>query len=185
MTSNQPGPSARERLREEVREFVFIFLYLWVCFGAVMIFKAAVLRDVGIDTVPLGVAALKAAILGKFLLLGQHTRLDRRDTTAPLWHVIVRKVAVFFVLLVLLTLLEYLFEAWHRGYGIPHSVAEFTGVGLAEVLARAVLLLLVLIPYIAFREIDAALGHGALWRLLRHHREDPSNAEQGRNSREK
>lgn len=171
MTSNQPGPSARERLREEVREFVFIFLYLWVCFGAVMIFKAAVLRDVGIDTVPLGVAALKAAILGKFLLLGQHTRLDRRDTTAPLWHVIVRKVAVFFVLLVALTLVEYLIEAWHHGHGIPHSVAEFTGVGLAEVLARAVLLLLVLIPYIAFREIDVAIGQGRIWRLVTRGRE--------------
>ena len=171
MTSPQSGLSARERLREEVREFVFIFLYLWVCFGTVMIYKAAVLRDVGIDALPLGVAALKAAILGKFLLLGQHTRLDRRDQTAPLWHAIVRKVAVFFVLLVVLTVVEYLIEAWHRGHGIPHTVAEFTGVGLAEVLARAVLLLLVLIPYIAFREIDAAIGHGRIWRLITRGRE--------------
>jgi hypothetical protein len=164
--SDQSRPAVRERLHEEVREFFFIFVYLWVCFGAVMIFKAAVLRDVGIDVAPLGVAALKAAILGKFLLLGQHTRLDRHDATAPVWHAIARKVAAFFVLLVVLTLLEYLFEAWHRGHGIPRTIAGFTGVGLAEVLARAVLLLLVLIPYIAFREIDAALGHGRIRKLL-------------------
>jgi hypothetical protein len=167
MSADHAKLSPRERLHEEVREFLVVFVYLYVCFGAVLMFKAAVLRDAGIAFAPFGMAAIKAAIMAKFILIGQMTPVDRRGTGAPLVWAIVRKSIGFLVLLIALTAVEHLLERWWHGKGLPQSIADLGDVAIPEMLTHSLLMLLVLIPYIAYREIDDALGRGTLWRLMR------------------
>jgi hypothetical protein len=37
---------------------------------------------------------------------------------------------------------------------------------LPQILANCVIMLLILIPYLAFRELDQVLGEGRLWQIL-------------------
>ena len=62
--------SLKHRLREELRHYVIVAAFLYVCFGALQLYKTAVLEDAGVHYLPLGVAAVKALIIGKFLLVG-------------------------------------------------------------------------------------------------------------------
>src|SRR5687767_7527470 len=57
------GLALRRRLRRELRAYVIAALYLWVCFGALVLFKTGVLREHGVDALPFGLAAGKALLL--------------------------------------------------------------------------------------------------------------------------
>ena len=62
-------PTLRTRARNELIEYLAIASYLAVCFGALLFYKAAILETDGIDTVRIGLAIVKALILGKFVLI--------------------------------------------------------------------------------------------------------------------
>jgi len=52
-------PEARERLRSELRRFLLVSAYLYVCLVALLLFKAAILDGTGVRTFSLGFAAAR------------------------------------------------------------------------------------------------------------------------------
>ena len=55
----------------EAKEFFWVFLYLYLCIGMLVAFKALSLKAYGIEFAPYGFALVKAAkYLSKFILLG-------------------------------------------------------------------------------------------------------------------
>jgi hypothetical protein len=128
-----------QRLRHELVQYALISVYLYVCFGAMLLYKMAILHAAGIDYAPYGLAAVKALILGKFMLLGRAARLGDRYQDRRVIHVIGYKSLLFLLLLFVLSELE----------------EVITGI-----------MLLILLPYIAFGEVSAALGEGGLRQLL-------------------
>jgi len=171
MSAHQPTPPSheltlKERLREELHSYLRISLYLFLCFGALQLYKLAVLRDVGVGYLPIGWAAVKALIVGKFILIGQAAGVGTRvGARSPLHRIAVRS-ALLFALLVVLMVVEELVVARVHGRAFAQTIAE-TDERLPEVLALALFLLLVLVPLVAAQEIDRALGRGTLWRVLR------------------
>ncbi len=59
----------------ELKEFAVITVYLYITLGAVIMMKAAVLHTEGIAFAPWGIAIVKAAVLAKFMLIGNAMRL--------------------------------------------------------------------------------------------------------------
>jgi hypothetical protein len=57
------GESLKHRLREELRKYLIVSAYLYICFGALQFYKAALLQDAGVHYLPLGVAVVKALII--------------------------------------------------------------------------------------------------------------------------
>jgi hypothetical protein len=171
MNSSRPSPpshglTVKERLREELLSYLVVSLYLFLCFGALQLFKAAVLRDAGIHYLPFGWAAVKALIVGKFMLIGEAAGVGTRVAArSPLQRIAVRAVFLFALLIVLL-LVEELIMARVHGKTFAQVLAEYDE-RLPEVLALAFFLLLVLVPLVAVQEMDRALGRGSLWRVLR------------------
>src|SRR5690349_11003863 len=60
-----------QKLDHEVKEYLRTFAYLYVCFGALLLYKTAILRDYGVDFAPFGLAAGKALLMAKFMLIGR------------------------------------------------------------------------------------------------------------------
>jgi hypothetical protein len=58
-----------QRLRKELTEYLVIAAYLYVCFGALIFYKATVLQSDGIAFTAFGIAIVKALVLGKFILV--------------------------------------------------------------------------------------------------------------------
>jgi hypothetical protein len=113
-----------------------------------------------------GVAAVKAAFLAKFMLLGRAMKLAERHTTSPLIWPTLQKAFAFLVLLVVLTVIEEAVVGLFHGESIAASLGELVGPRPEETLAGILILLLVLIPYFAFRVLDEALGEGRLARMF-------------------
>jgi hypothetical protein len=156
----------KERLREELERYLAVSAYLFVCFCSLLFLKAAALEQQGIEAVPLGLAAGKALILGKFILLGEAAGVGTRAQARTLLQVIWRKTILFMLLLVVLTVIEELLVGRVHGRAFAQTLAELASHKWPEVAARCVVLLLVLLPLMTITEISNALGHGTLRRAL-------------------
>lgn len=152
----------RQRFVSELREFAIIGIYLWVCFSALRLYKAALSQAGHAQFLLLGTAAVKALILGKFILIGKAAKVRSRISPRVLLHKIMWKSLAFLLLLLAFTELEELIVGMVHG----HTVAEFVARPCLQTVAPAVIMLLVLIPLISFQEIDHALGEGKLRRTL-------------------
>lgn len=159
-------PGVKERLREELRSYLWVSAYLFVCFSAILLYKSAILREVGQHFLPFGLAAGKALILGKFILLGEAAGVGTRIGARNLLQRIVRRTVLFLVLLVVLTLVEEFIVGLVHGHSIGQVLAGFAGDALPERLASILLMLLVLVPLAAVTEVSRALGSGGLRRLF-------------------
>jgi hypothetical protein len=155
-----------QRLGHEMVQYALISLYLYVCFGALLLYKMAVLHAEGISYTPYGLAAAKALILGKFMLLGRAARVGDRYTDRRVIHVIAYKSLLFLLLLFVLAELEEVIAGVVHGRTLDAVVAEMTGSTMWQTAATILIMLLILLPYIAFGEISAALGEGGLRQLL-------------------
>jgi hypothetical protein len=155
-----------QRAVHEFREFAILTLYLYITLGAVIVMKTAVLHTVGIEFAPWGVAIVKALLLAKFMLVGRALKIGERNTTSPLIWPTLHKSFAFLVLLVILTIIEEAVVGLFHGQSITASLRDLVGRRLEETLAGYLIMLLVLMPYFAFRVLGEALGEGRLTRMF-------------------
>jgi len=159
-------PPLHQRAMHELKELVFISLYLYVTLGAVILMKTAALHTQGIEFAPWGIAIVKAVVLAKFMLLGEAMRIGGRTTTGPLIWPTLRKAFSLLVLLIIMTIIEEAVVGLFHNRSIAASLGELFGPRLEETLAGYLIMLVVLIPYCAFRVLGEALGEGRLERMF-------------------
>lgn len=145
--------SLKERAAEELRNYAIVAAYLYVCLGAILLYKTALLREEGVAFLPHGLAAIKALILGKFILIGEAVGVGSRVQPRSLASAIATRSVLFFVLLIALSVVEELVVGKVHGRSFAATVAEFRAHAGLEMLATSLLMLLVLVPLIAFKEL--------------------------------
>ena len=175
-TETHAKATLRQRAIHELAELAIITAYLYVTLGAVILMKVSVLRDQGISFAPWGIAAVKAVVLPKFILIGRAMKIGERHSTRPLIWPTLHKAFAFLVLLVVLTIAEEVVVGLFHHQTVVASLDELVGAKLDETLAGIVILLLVLIPYFAIRVLSEALGEGRLARMFFVERESVSRA---------
>jgi hypothetical protein len=163
---DQEDSSIGQRLKAEMREYAIISVYLWVCFSTMLLYQDAMLSEGGSSVLPLSMAVIKALVLGKFILIGKAVGVGTRVQPKILLYRILWKSLAFLFLLMVFTGIEELVVGLVHGHSVGEIVAEVTGRPLLKKVASSILMLLVLIPLIAFEEIDRALGNNTLRRML-------------------
>jgi|SRR5208283_5177981 len=154
------------KLGHELRQFALISAYLYVCFGALILYKTAILRGQGISYAPYGLAAIKALVLAKFILVGHAVGMGDRYKRRSFVHVIAHKSLLFLVMLFVLTVIEEAVVGVLHGRTVAASLAEVAGGTLPQTLASCLIMLLILIPYLTFKELNQVLGEGRLRQIL-------------------
>ena len=156
----------QQRAMHELKELAIISAYLYVTLGAVILMKTAVLHTEGIAFAPLGIAIVKAVVLGKFVLLGNLAHVGGRNISGPLIWPTLRRALAILVLLIILTIIEEVVVGLFHHQSVAASLGELFGTRLQETLAGYLIMLLVLIPFFAFRVLSEALGEGRLERMF-------------------
>jgi hypothetical protein len=160
-------PLLRDRAKRELIEYAAIAVYLYICFLALALYKTAILRGEGVSFAPYGFAIAKALILGKFLLLLRAAKLDGpRVRARRMIQDIARNALLFAILLCVLSVLEEVIVGWFHGKTPAAVLADMTGHSVLQVVATALLMVLILIPYFGYVEITERLGEGVLLRML-------------------
>ncbi len=175
------------RVAHEFLEYAIVSIYLYICFGVLQFYKTAILHANGVSYLPYGIAVVKALILGKFILLGNAAGLGDRFARRRPIYVIIHKALMFLLLLLVLSLIEEIIVGLVDGRPIGASVAAVGGGDHLQLLATSAIMLLILVPYIAFRELNEVLGEGRLRHVLlkpRLGRKAAAGAAGGQSSRE-
>lgn len=142
----------------ELKEFVVIAVYLFICFTVLASFKAAVLHANGIAFAPFGIAAVKALICAKFVSIGHAFHVGERFKSMPLiWPTLYRSLLFLLLLLALNIAEEVLVGLIHRR-GVVESILDIAGGTLGQLVAASMVVLLILIPFFAFRTLGEVVG---------------------------
>ena len=153
-----------ERITEELRRVAITTCYLFVCFSAVLFYRMAVLHSYGIDFAPFGLAAIKALVMGKFIMLARMTGIGDRYKDKPLIYPVLHQSLLFLVLLIVLTLAEATIKGWFHGQSLVDVLRDMGG--WLQIAAAALLLWLVLVPYLGFIRLAETLGEDRLQEIV-------------------
>jgi hypothetical protein len=154
------------RLQHELTEYLTISVYLYVCFGSLIFYKATILHSDGIEFAAFGIAIVKALVSGKFILLLHALRVGERIGGVGVLIVDILKNSVLFaIFLIALTVIEEMIVGYFHGRTSAEVLSEMAGGTLPQAFAVSMLMLLTLIPYFAFRGVADHLGEGVLWKL--------------------
>jgi hypothetical protein len=156
----------REKAVEEFKAFAALSAYLYVCLGAVVLFKSAVLQEAGVSYAIWGIAAIKAMVLAKFMLIGRMMHIGGRYREKPLiWPTLYRSMMFLLLLLALTTIEELIVGLIHRRT-LADSLAHIVGPTFFQGLAVCFIMFLILVPYSAFICLGDVLGEREVFRLF-------------------
>jgi hypothetical protein len=147
-----------ERARHEFISYVAVSAYLFVWFTAVLFYKSAVLRSVGVPFAPFALAAVKALVLGKFMLILEAFKFGESQRSHRLIVDILMKALLFTLALFSLSIVEEIIVGYFHGRSIVDSIKEVGGGSALQALAAAILMFLALVPYLAFRRLARVFG---------------------------
>jgi hypothetical protein len=164
--SQNPIITLAKRIFRECGEFGLITAYFYTAFATLLLFKATVLHSYGVHYVVWGAAIVKAVLIAKFMLVGRAMKIGDGSLDGPLIKPILKRVFSFFALLLALTSAEEITRGLMDHRSIAAMFQEFAGARIGETLAEVLILLLVLIPFIAFNVLCEALGEGLLHEML-------------------
>jgi hypothetical protein len=157
--------SLKERVREELRVYAYLSLYLYVCFAALLAFEATAGSGAG-GLLPHGLAAIKALVMGKFLLIGRAVGAGSRVRTGTVAGRIGARTLGLLLALLALTVIEELIVGKVHGHAVGSTLAEIFGHPRFAILAKSAVMTLILLPLVALEELNAALGPGVLRKAL-------------------
>jgi hypothetical protein len=158
--------SVRDRAISELTEFAIIAAYLYVFLAALIYLKAAILHAHDIPFATFGFAAAKALICAKFVLIGRMLHLGERFKALPLIWPTLYKSLVFLMLLLVLNAIEEVIVGLMHHRAVTDSLAEFGGGTPGQLIASSVVVLLILIPFFAFRSLGEVIGERNLTRVF-------------------
>jgi multidrug transporter EmrE-like cation transporter len=165
MAEHISGKAAQKAI-SEFKEFAALSLYLYVCIGAVVLFKSATLQQAGIGYAVWGIAAVKALLLAKFILVGRALHLGKRFGDQPLIWPTLYYAFIFLVLLLVLTTIEELSVGLLHHRPVVDSLAQVAGSTFLHVFSVCLIMFLILVPYSAFVCLGEVLGEHEAIRLF-------------------
>lgn len=164
-----PRRGMKEKAVHEVRELIFIFLYLFVWFGLFTIHESIVLGEHHISYTPYGFAAVNALVLAKVMLVAQDLHLGHRFEDRPLIYPVLLKSLLFAIVFICFHVVEHVIVGLWYGKAILQSMPGFGGGGIDGVIMVGILMSVALIPFFAFTEISRVFGLAALQSLIFKH----------------
>jgi hypothetical protein len=166
---DQTSSKYRELGKKALHEFYvywIVTIYLILLLGSFTLYRRLALMELGVDYVTYGFKLVEALLIGKLILIAQAIGLGRGYERHPLLLSITLKSVLFAMFIIVCNVLEQAIRALFKGADLVQALGSFTDKGLDEMLGRTVVLMMTLVPLIAFLELARVLGPGTLSRLL-------------------
>jgi hypothetical protein len=164
---SESGKTLKQKAYHELKEYTIITLYLWIVFSMFIVYKSVILSE---NHMPLvmahGLALINALALGKILLIARAVHLGEHANDRPLVYPTLFKSALFTVVLAIFKVLEDGLIGHYRGESLRASLADFGGGTWQGILAFSLIMWAILIPFVAFGEVERVLGEGAMARMF-------------------
>jgi len=142
----------------ELRNFLRLFLYLWVLFAVFGLNQSIVLREHGISWTGQGFAFVNALVLAKVMMLFEMIDPGRWLRRRPLIYPILYEAFLLTILFIVVHVTEKVVEGLIHGKTIEASLPSIGGGGLTGLLSAAVIMFVALTPFFGLRNLSLVLG---------------------------
>lgn len=169
---NKSNRTLKQKVYQQLREYLAITLYLWLVFGLFALYKSILLSENGFSLSAHGIAFFNALALGKIMLVARELHFADYFKEKPLIYPTLLKSVAFALVLGCFKILEEVGVGWYHSKSFGESIHEIGGGTLGGILALMAILAVLLIPFFAFTELRQILGADKLVRLFftsRHH----------------
>ncbi|MBL8583815.1 MAG: hypothetical protein JNL61_16520 [Rhizobiaceae bacterium] len=156
----------RARMVAMGKQFLVLFLYLWVLFGLFVLNERIILNQHGIGFAAHGFAVFNAFVLAKVMMIAQHLNLSRWLNKRPLIYPILHDSFAFAIIFIVFHLLEMLIVRLVKGEAASAAIPNIGGGGIAGILCVAVIFFVALIPFFAFTAFNRVLGPDRMRSIL-------------------
>lgn len=159
----------REFGRKALHEFNLywiITIYLMLLLGSFTLYRRLALAELGVDFVTYGFKLIEALLIGKLILIAEAIGIGRSYERHSLLISITLKSLLFALFIIACNVLEQAIRALFKGADLAQAFGSVADKGLDEMLGRTMVLVIALIPLIAFMELARVLGPGTMSRLL-------------------
>ena len=135
-TSARPKSHPKEaaiaaRVKHQIRQFLIMFLYLWVLLTLFVLNDRLTLNQHGLTLAFNGFALLNALVLAKVMLLMEDLHLARWLENRPLIYPIIYESALLSVLFLVFHVVERLAVGWWHGKTLAESMPLVNGGGMS------------------------------------------------------
>ena len=158
--------SLKQRALQEFKIYWIITLYLALFLGSFTIYRRLILQEFGFAYLNYGFALIEALIIAKVILIGRAVGLGKRFERGPLFLSALYKAIVFGVLVFLFGIVEHVVEGLFHKKDWASILHGLTELGMYELLARIVMLVVAFVPFFAFWEVGRVLGSEKLSTLF-------------------
>jgi hypothetical protein len=153
----------RRKLGRELQDLVAVFLFLALFFSAFVTYRVLLLNQFELWYYSYGTALISALVLSKIILLGEYVHLGRRQEGKPLIVSALYKSLLFGLLATAFHIAE---EGIKQLVFRKAPFHPFETRNINELLARALVMFSVFVPFFSFRETARVLGEGKLYELF-------------------
>jgi len=160
--ANEQLHGVKKRVVSEARQFLVVFLYVWLLLAVFDLYKSLILADENIVQHQ-GFAVLKALAFAKIMFVAERMGLGEKFKDKPLIWPMLLKSALFAVLLMTFSLLEKAVEDkfWPHAAGRDAINTHFRAIFPAGVVMFAAL-----VPFFGMRELGKVIGAAEMYRLM-------------------
>jgi len=152
----------KERIVHNFREFVAMFLYLWLLFALFTWHKAIILAQYRIEFKPFGLAFINAFILAKVMLVAEDLKLGTRFRKRAPIYPILYKSFLFAIIFIVFHLVERVAIGLWNGRSIAESLPRIGDGSPLGIVIVGLIITTALVPFFAFRELSRITGKGVL-----------------------
>jgi len=156
----------KKKIVHEMVEYWIIVLYLAIFFAAFTQYRRLLLAAYDITYTNYWVAAIKALVLGKVIMVGEALRIGRGLEQKPLLFPTLYKTLVFTLFLAIFIVLENVIKGLWKGTGFTGDIVEFLGVGSHEFIANCLVVFVALIPFFGIKELSRVIGQDKIRALF-------------------
>jgi hypothetical protein len=156
----------KQRLFDQVIQFLAIAFYLWVMFGVFALHESVVSAKDHIEYHFYGFALVNALILGKVMLVAEDLHFADWFKNRPLIYPILCRAIAFSTLFLVFDVVEEVVVGVFKGKTIGKSIPSIGGGSPSGVSFVGIILAVALIPFFAFRAVGRAIGEPELHSLM-------------------
>ena len=160
---------AKAKAVDELRDLFINALYLALFLCAFSAYRALITGELLHRTVyiNLGTSIITALIVAKMIMVGGWLNLGGRSVKdAPLIGRTLYRSLIYSVFVIVFIIVERTIEGLFHGRSVRESMQVLAHLGWEEIGARAIVILLALIPFFAFRELAEQEGRESVYELF-------------------
>ena len=148
----------KARALEEFKLYWICTAYLFVALGSFMLYRRLILAEAGLPYLNYGVAAIEAMIIAKVVLIGRALKVGTRFESRPLVISVAYKSIMFGLVVLAFGIVERLVTGLFQHKSLPDIVRNLEEIGIYELLARMLMMMIAFIPMFAFWELGRVIG---------------------------